>query len=273
MRKLFKSCFLTSALLIAGNAGIAQAGISATTEDNSPVLATVNGKPITQQMYSMYASKRSGGRPGTPPPSAETLINDMIKLEIVAQDAQTQGLDQRADVKTQLEWLKRTTLASISIQDFITANPVTEADMKKAYDEQIANTGGEEYHARHILVNSKDDAEAIIKQLDEGADFAELAKEKSTGPTGKQGGDLGWFTADRMVKPFGDALMKMKKGSYSKTPVETQFGQHVIYLEDTRELSPPSFDQVKPQLQRMMQGQKVEAYIHDLKGKASVVIK
>ncbi|NOX09650.1 MAG: peptidylprolyl isomerase [Gammaproteobacteria bacterium] len=273
MRKLLQSCLLTSSLLIGLNAGTAQADIVATTDDNSPVLATVNGKPITQQMYSMYASKRNSGRPGTPPPSSETIINDMIKLEIVAQDAQAQGLDLRADVKTQLEWLKRTTLASISIQEFITHNPVTEADMKKAYDEQIANTGGEEYHARHILVSSKGDAEAIIKQLDEGADFAELAKEKSTGPTGKQGGDLGWFTADRMVKPFANALMKMKKGSYSKTPVETQFGQHIIYLEETRELSPPSYDQIKPRLQHMMQGQKVETYIHDLKEKATVVIK
>lgn len=274
MKSSFNKHFISAAIMALGIiTHSAHAEMSASTDDVSTVLATVNGKPITQQMYSMYASKRGGSRPGAPSPNAEAIINSMVVAELLAQEAQKQGIDQRDDVKITLAWQRRSSLANLTIQEYIEANPISDADMQKTYDEQVGKTGGDEYHARHILVKTADEAKAIITELDKGADFAELAKEKSTGPTGKQGGDLGWFTAEKMVKAFSNAVMTMEKGSYSKTPVETQFGQHVIYLEDTRAVTPPPFAQVKPQIQKVMQSQQIEAYINDLKSKANIVIK
>ena len=132
--------------------------------------------------------------------------------------------------------------------------------------------GKTEYKARHILVKTEDEAKNVIAQLDKGADFAKLAKEKSIGPSGKEGGDLGWFSPDNMVKPFADAAAALKVGTYSKTPVHTQFGWHVIKLEDTRPVSPPSFDELKNQLMNSWRNKMISAYLDRLRSEANVKI-
>ena len=142
--------------------------------------------------------------------------------------------------------------------------------MKKLYDEQFGNYTGTEYKASHILVKTEEEASALITELAEGADFAELAKEHSTGPTGPKGGDLGWFDADQMVPAFSEAVKGMEKGAYSKEPVNTQFGWHVILLQDTREAEPPTFEEVKPQLATQLQQQAVARYVAELRQNAKV---
>ena len=129
-----------------------------------------------------------------------------------------------------------------------------------------------EYKARHILLANEADAQAVVTALDEGADFAELAKEKSTGPSGPQGGDLGWFSPDNMVPPFAEAVQSMSKGSYSETPVQTQFGWHVILLEDERELEAESYESMEGKLKEQARRQVLNAYVTELRQGAEVVI-
>ncbi len=152
-------------------------------------------------------------------------------------------------------------------------NPVSDKELRKEYDSKVAGANLKEYKARHILLKSEADAKSVIAELDSGANFAELAKSKSTGPTAKNGGDLGWFKPNQMVPPFAQAVSEMKKGSYTKKPVKTQFGWHVIKLEDERKLTPPKFEEVKEQIRSIKTNQKIQQYVIELRKKAKVDIK
>ncbi|MGD2112724.1 MAG: peptidylprolyl isomerase, partial [Gammaproteobacteria bacterium] len=145
-------------------------------------------------------------------------------------------------------------------------------DAKQFYDTQVG-VPGKEYKARHILVETEDEAKDIITRLDDGVDFSELAKEKSTGPSGPSGGELGWFGAGQMVKPFADAAAAMEKGTYSKTPVQTEFGWHVIMLDDMRDSTPPPFDDVKERLKVLLTNQNLQQHISELRESASIDLK
>ena len=145
--------------------------------------------------------------------------------------------------------------------------------LKKEYQEQIKNAPKEEYKARHILVKTEDEAKEIIKSLKDGADFEKLAKEKSIGPSGPNGGDLGWFTATTMVPEFADAVAKLKKGDITDQPVKTQFGWHVIKLEDTRKVDPPSFDSMKDKLRSIVANKSIQNYLSELHKKAKIELK
>ena len=146
----------------------------------------------------------------------------------------------------------------------------SEDELKAAYEKVKEQAGRTEFKARHILVKDEKEAKDLIKQLDKGADFAELAKKHSTGPTGKDGGDLGWFDPKQMVPPFAEAIADMQPGSYSKKPVQTQFGWHVINLQETRKAEPPSFDEAKPQLIALVQRQKISGKIVEMRNGAKV---
>ncbi len=150
---------------------------------------------------------------------------------------------------------------------------ITDDGLQAKYKDFVANNPPEtEHHARHILVTSEEAAREVIAKLDEGADFAELAKESSTGPSGAQGGDLGYFTADQMVPEFSEAAAKLEPGQYSKDPVQTQFGWHVIKVEDRRTAEPPGFEEVEPQLREAMAREAVEAVFNDLRDGATIEI-
>ena len=138
--------------------------------------------------------------------------------------------------------------------------------MQALYDEQIQSAPGQEFKARHILLETQGEAIDVIAQLEGGADFAELAKEKSTGPSGPSGGDLGWFPPDRMVAEFSQAVQELKDGEFSKVPVQTQFGWHVILREESRESVPPPFDSVRDVLKQQVEGQKLQDFIEGLRG-------
>ncbi len=251
---------------------------SATTDkgnsnDNSPVLATVNGKPISQQTLDFHMQQRNLRRPGNSQEEDQSkILEEIVSLELMQQAAVDQGIDKRPDIAMQLEHQRRAFLAGVAVQEFVANNPASEADTKAIYDERFG-AAGKEYKARHILLKTEEEAKNIIGELDKGGDFAELAKEHSTGPTGPNGGDLGWFSPSQMVAPFSEAVAKLENGQYAKEPVKTQFGWHVISLEDSRDATPPAYDDVKDQLEMMVQNQKLQDYLQQMRSSANVQIK
>ena len=237
------------------------------------VVATVNNSPITQDVLDVYASQRKAqGGNNEQANSEEAVLDELISLELMRQDAVNKGLNTQAVVIAALDQQTRTALAGAAIKDFMASNPVSDEAARALYDEQIG-VAGKEYNARHILVADEETANGVIELLDSGSDFSELAKEKSTGPSGPSGGKLGWFGADQMVKPFSEATAALEKGTYTKTPVQTQFGWHVIILDDTRESTPPPFDDVKDRIKLLLANQQLQQYIESMKSSASIDIK
>ncbi len=235
------------------------------------VVATVNGTDITQSVVDVYTNQRKT-KGGGDESSQEEVLDELIALELMRQEAVNSGLSSTPEVVATLNQLERSTLAGAAIKDYMEKNPVSDEAAQKFYDEKIG-IPGKEYKARHILLETEDDAKNVISLLDSGQDFSELAKEKSTGPSGPQGGELGWFGAGQMVKPFSDATAAMEKGSYSKTPVQTQFGWHVIMLDDVRDSTPPPFDDIKERIKMMLVNQNLQEHINAAKGAATIEIK
>ncbi|HHJ17880.1 MAG TPA: peptidylprolyl isomerase [Gammaproteobacteria bacterium] len=236
--------------------------------DTSPVLARVNGKPITEAVVDLYLQQMHARQPGSPMMSRNAVLNEVINLELARQSGEQEGLGKDSKIQLQIEQQQRAVLASAAIQHELKSNPITDEELKKIYTEQVPQ--GDEFKARHILVETEDEAKNLITELDKGADFSELAKEHSTGPSGKTGGELGWFSPKQMVAPFSEAAAGLEKGQYTKTPVQTQFGWHVIILDDKRASTPPAFEQVKPQLQTFVQKQRVQQYIAKLRSGANI---
>lgn len=258
-----------SALFIAAGQSFAeetqptQAPTASTAAMDADTMARVNGEAITRNQFAAYFQDRMKTQPGmqVTPQVQGAVFNDLLKLYALAQAAEKEGLDKLPEVEDALLVKRKEVLAQVAMVNFLNNHPVDEEAVKKLYDERVGSDKKTEFKARHILVASEDDAKKIIAELDEGADFAELAKTRSTGPSGPNGGDLGWFQSTQMVEPFAKAVAAMEKGSYSKEPVQTQFGWHVILLEDTREVDPPTLDQMRPQLEAELKQQALRDYI------------
>ena len=241
-------------------------------DDTSAVLATVNGAPITEALVALYEQQLQARRPGNPlGQDRMAILEEIINLELARQSGESQGLDKDIDTQLQIDQQQRAVIATAAIQNELETNPVSDEELQKIYQEQAPS--GSEYKARHILVKEEDKAKTLIVELDNGADFSELAKQHSTGPSGKSGGELGWFSPKQMVAPFSEAVAGMEKGAYTKQPVKTQFGWHIIMLDDTRDASPPPFEQLKPQLLAFAQKQRVQDYIGKLRQSATIEIK
>ncbi len=234
------------------------------------VVATVNGTVITQPVLQVYMQIRNAQKPGKPA-DRDSALDEIVSLELMRQEGISNGLGNNPMVMATLDQQMRTVLASAAIKDFLAKNPVTDEAAKQLYDEQVGG-GEKEYSARHILLKTREEAVDVIGQLDAGGDFETLAREKSIGPSGKNGGKLGWFSPAQMVKPFSDATAQLEKGSYTREPVQTQFGWHVILLEDVRDVTPPSFDDVKDQLKLLLANQMLQAHIQELRTAASIEI-
>lgn len=230
------------------------------------VAATVNGTPIYEEQIDAFANA-----PGNP--NRSQVLNELINQELVYQDAIARGLDKDKEVQKELEQLRKRVLMSAAVQSAVGKTPVTDKELKAEYEKRKPQLARKEYKARHILVDSKDKAESLIKDLGKGGKFAELASKHSTDPGSKNGGDLGWFPAEQMVPPFAAALRSLQKGEYTKSPVQTQFGWHVVLLEDTREVPAPAFDDIKERLRGMLQQQRVAQYLEKLQAKAKVDVK
>ncbi|TAM45833.1 MAG: peptidylprolyl isomerase [Burkholderiaceae bacterium] len=234
-------------------------------------VAIVNGKAVPQaRVDALTQQVAASGRPITPEITAQ-IKTEVIAREVFMQEAQKRGLDVTPDFKNQMELARQTILIRDLFTDFQKANPVTDAEAKAEYDKFAAANGGKEYHAHHILVDTEAQANAIIAQLKKGAKFEDIAKKssKDTG-SGAKGGDLDWATPGSYVKEFSDAMVKLKKGQITDTPVKTQFGYHIIRLDDVRTAQLPKFEDVKPEIVKQLEQQKLAKFEEDLRAKAKI---
>lgn len=229
-------------------------------------IAIVNGKAVPKTRLSVLMQQ--AGRSGQPvPPEMEGRARDEVVLrEIFAQEAERKGIPASADYKAQIELLRQTILIRELFSDFQKKNPVTDADAKAEYDKVKGSATGTEYRASHILVEKEEDAKRLIAELKAGASFADLAKKNSKDPgSAENGGDLDFAKPEAYVPEFGKAMASLKKGEITSEPVKSQFGYHIIKLEDTREAQFPAFEEVKAQLVQRMQQAKLQKYQEELK--------
>src|SRR5271156_2866486 len=264
---------IAAVLLTACGKGQQAAAPAAAPDKAAPApVATVDGSPISRTEYDIYLKSLLQGRPTTELTAEQRnqVLDEMISMQLLAGQAVKDGLDKDPDVAARLNVLRMRVLADSESQNYLKGKDPTEAELKAEYDTDIAAMDKTEYHARHILVATKELAEAAIKKIKGGAKFEDVAKAESTDSSKANGGDLGWFTLARMAKPFGDAVKGLKKGEMTTTPVQTQFGWHVIKLEDTRESAPPPFEQVKQQVNTGVMQKKLQAYVESLKKTAKI---
>ena len=234
-------------------------------------LAIVNGQPVPKTRMDMLAAQLAkSGRPVSAEMQGQ-LKDEVIAREIFMQEAQKRGLDATDDFKAQMELARQTLLIRELFADYQKTNPVTDQEIQAEYDRFVATNAGKEYRARHILVEKEDEAKAVIASLKKGGKFDEIAKKQSKDPgSGANGGELDWANAGSYVPEFSAALIKLKKGQTTDAPVKTQFGWHVIKLEDVRDAQLPKLEEVKPQIAQQLQQQKLAKFQEDLRGKAKI---
>ena len=234
--------------------------------------AIVNGKAIpSARVDEFVAALTQQGRPDTP--ELRTAVRDeLIAREIFVQEAERKGLTRSTDVARQLEQTRQDILIRAVIREHLKNNPVTDAELKAEYDRLTKGAAGgdKEYRARHILVETEAEAKSIVEQLKKGAKFEELAKKSKDPGSAANGGDLDWNGPDTFVKPFAEAMVKLEKGQLTEIPVKTDFGWHVIRLDDVREPAPPPLEQVAPQLKQEMERRRIQTLQNDLKAKARI---
>jgi peptidyl-prolyl cis-trans isomerase C len=264
--------FLVGALLAVGTCLAEDAKTPvAPVPDGNANIAVVNGKPYSLDLFRIFYIERMQETQGKNDPAfQQQAFNEFMSMIVAAQEAEKRKLEDRPDVTTAMQLQRLKVMSNAALASMAEDLKVTDDELKKAYDEVKKGATRTEYKARHILVKDEATAKKLIKQLDKGADFGELAKKNSEGPTGKNGGELDWFDSGQMVKPFSDAVAAMKPGTYSKEPVQTQFGWHIINLQETRTAQPPSFEDSKPQLKALVQRQKLGEEIAKLRDSAMV---
>src|ERR1700720_331762 len=257
---------ITILLAACGKGQQAAAPPPAADKAGPPPVAVVDGTPISRDAYDDYLKGLLRGKPVTDVTAEEKnqVLDQMINMQLIAAQAEKDGLEKDPDVATRVALLRTQILADAAAQKYVKSNEPSDQDLHAAYD---AATDKTEYHAAHILVPTKEKAEQLIKKLKAGAKFEDVAKAESTDNSKTNGGDLGWFTTARMVKPFGDAVKGLKKGEMTTEPVQTQYGWHIIKLVNTREAP---FDQLKPQLSNALMQKKFQVYIEDLKKTAKI---
>jgi len=237
-----------------------------------PTAATVNGKAISQSTVDNIVRQAAAqGRPDTPE-TRKAIIDQLAMQMVVADEAAKKGLDKSPDVADQIDSMKQSVLANAYVRDYLKNNPVTDDMLKAEYDRIKATVKGNQYKARHILVEKEAEAMDIIARLKKDPSaFAKLARERSKDPGSKPaGGDLGWFDPSQMVPEFGDAVAKLEKGKFTEVPVKTQFGYHVILLEDMKPVEAPPLEDVKPQLTQQVQQQNLRKQLDSLKAGAKI---
>lgn len=234
-------------------------------------VAIVNGKPVPKARIDMLQQQLAkSGRPVTPEMQGQ-IRDEVIAREIFMQEAQKRGLDATDDYKSQMELARQTILIRELFADYQKTNPVTDAEIKGEYDKFVAANGGKEYKARHILVEKEDDAKKIIGDLKKGQKFEDIAKKQSKDPgSGANGGDLDWATASSYVPEFAGAMVKLKKGETTPVPVKSQFGWHVIRVDDVRDAQLPKLEDVRPQIAQQLQTQKLAQFQENLRKGAKI---
>jgi peptidyl-prolyl cis-trans isomerase C len=234
-------------------------------------LAVVNGKAIPSSRADAVVKQvvAQGQQPDSPQ-LREAVKKDLIAREVMMQEAVKQGFEKDPTVKSQLEVARQTIIINALVRDYITKNPVKDADIKAEYDRYKAQAGDKEYHVRHIVVKTEPEAKAIIAKLKGGAKFEELAKQSLDAGTANNGGDLDWATPSSFPKVFSDAFVGLQKGAVTETPVQTPNGYHIIKLDDTRPTKLPALEEVKGQIEEALQQKKLQAYQESMVAKAKV---
>lgn len=258
--------------LLALSACTSKDSVQAPAVSKDAVAATVNGSAIYQKQVDMIVKQQAAQGMPDNPESRKMVIDNLAMQMIAAQEAGKKGLDKAPEVANQLEMTKQSILANAFVQDYLKNNAVTDAMLSAEYDKFKAQAAGNEYQARHILVAKEEEAKDIIAKLKKDVKaFDALAKAKSQDPGSKgKGGDLGWFDPRGMVPEFGAAVAKLEKGHFTEEPVKTQFGYHVILLEDSRAKPAPTLEQVKPGLTQQLQQQNLKKLLDDMKAKAKI---
>ena len=258
-------------LLTACSKGGPTAQTAASPTATSPPVATVNGTPISRDMFEYYV-RNTAGKPAADLTADQRnqLLDNLIRGEVVAQQAVKEGLESQGDTASLLALSRLQILEQAGAEHYLADKKPTDQELQSEYDAQVAAMPKTQYHARHILVTTQAQAQQIINELKHGAKFEELAKKDSIDSSKEQGGDLGWFSPSSMVKPFADAVASLKKGEITPAPVQTQYGWHVIQLLDTRETPVPPLDQVKDRVAQLVENKKFRAYQDDLLKQAKV---
>lgn len=233
--------------------------------------ALVNGVSIPQSRVDARVKEITTSQGQADTPELRAAIRDeLINIEILSQEASKAGLDKNDETQQKLEMTRQTILASSFVQDYIKNHPISDEALKQEFENLKQHLGTKEYKVRHILVKDESEAKAIVAQLNKGAKFDKLAKEKSLDTGSRErGGDLGWSVPSNFVEPFAKALTALAKGKIS-TPVQSQYGWHIIKLEDVRNLQVPSFDEIKPNLMQRLQQQNIKKMIAEQRAKAKV---
>lgn len=254
-------------LLLLGGCGKAATNAPATPVET---VATVNGKPLSKSEFDLYVASvaRQSQREITEDQKPQ-LLDQFIGMHLAADAAEKAGIAKDTKVQDQLALAKLNVIVDAGLQKYLEEHPVTDAELKPEYDAQVAQMP-REYHARHILVDDKAVADEVTKSLQGGADFAKLAAQKSKDSSNKSGGDLGWFTLDSMVKPFADAVAALQPGQMTQAPVQSQFGWHVIRLEESRAAAPPAFEEVKDRVKVLVQRKRLQTYLDELRKAAKI---
>ena len=270
--KVVSTVATIAVLLTACNKGQQAAAPAVSETPAVPPVALVNGTPIPLTDYDAFLKNLLQGKPATDLTAEQKnqVLDELITMQLVSTQAVKDGLEKEPDVAANLDVMRMRILSDAESQKILKGKEPTDAQLHAEYDSAIASMDKSEYHAEHILVPTKEKAEQLIKKIKAGEKFEDVAKAESTDNSKANGGDLGWFTLTRMVKPFGDAVKTLKKGEMTQEPVQTQFGWHIIKLLDTRDVAPPPFDQVKAQVTKAVIQKELIAYVDDLKKNAKI---
>jgi len=274
-----KTWIIAAAVMAAPAVAVGQQGLptkeptkkEAARKPAANAIATVNGVAVPRARQDTLLQQQ--GQRGMPDnDQTRAMVRDeLINREVIAQEAQKSGVARSQEVQTQMDMARQEILVSAYIRDWVRKNPVSDADVQKEYDRAKAQTGGKEYKARHILVDSEDQAKSLIAELKKGGKFDDLATKnsKDTG-TAPRGGDLDWNVPGNFDKQFSDAMVKLEKGKYTEAPVQTRFGFHIIQLDDVRPVNFPALNEVRGRIQQQLTQNRIEGLVKSLRAKAKV---
>lgn len=270
-----RSLILPAAMALALTACHRAASPASDARASAPApVAVVNGVPISRDLFDLYLRTVSQNRVDRASELSREqqaqMLDSLVRAELVAQQAAREGLPQQPAVADMLELSRLNVLEQAASDRYLRDRRPTDSELHAQYQTQLSQLPQQEYHARHILVATEPFAERLIAQLDAGASFTDLARRESMDGSKDNGGDLGWFTPNNMARSFADAVVALKPGQYTHEPVQTAYGWHIIQLEATRPLTPPSYEQVRPRLEQIVQANKFKAYTDELMKRAKI---
>ncbi|PLY12018.1 MAG: hypothetical protein C0631_18075 [Sedimenticola sp.] len=267
----FITTLLVSSLLL-------PVSVAAQSADNteSESLVIINGQPITEDLFRAYFAvrhKNQGHNKGITPQEQMAIINELINYTLLAQDAEANKLTDNPAIDAQIKLSRSQLLANAAIQHYFAAHPVQEETLKQRYQERFKNANNSEYKTSHILVESEDEAKNLVTELENGANFGELAKSNSKDTSSEAGGSLDWFSAGQMIPEYEQAVAELKEGGYTHTPVKTDFGWHIILLEKTRSVPQPAFEELRGDLLQEIRQEQMNSRIRELREKGEIKFK